>query len=211
MSAVAVLGASGGVGRRIVGRLLDRGHEVIAQTRSADRLSDLRGRARIAVFAPDGAEGYPGFLEGAEAAVMAIGTRRLGPTRLFSQTTGHLLQAMAARGVRRLVAITGVGAGETRGHGGFVYDRIVFPLFTARMYADKARQEEMIAASGLDWTLLRPAPFAKDAPDTPFRVITDYPTQATLTAITRDEVADFVVEELETGRCIGKRPFIGHE
>ena len=35
---------------------------------------------------------------------------------------------MKAAGVNRLVAVTGLGAGDSRGHGGILYDVVVFPL-----------------------------------------------------------------------------------
>jgi putative NADH-flavin reductase len=207
---VAVLGASGAVGRRVVERLLARGHAVSAQSRSAGRLGFLEGRGAAHVFDPRGSEGYAAFLKKADAALFALGTDARGKTTLFSEATGALLVAMAAAGVPRLVAITGVGAGETRGHGGFLYDRVIFPLFTRQRYADKDRQEAMIAQSGLDWTIVRPAPFSDTRRPGALTVLTDIPRDAKLTAITRDEVADFVVDELETGRHIGTRPFIGH-
>ena len=56
------------------------------------------------------------------------------------------------------VAITGIGSGETRGHGGFIYDRIIYSLFTRNRYQDKTRQEALIATSELDWIIVRPAP-----------------------------------------------------
>jgi hypothetical protein len=77
---------------------------------------------------------------------------------LFSNTR-ILIDAMVGHGVRRLVAITGVGAGETKGHGGFLYDCILYPLFTKRVYTDEGRQDELIRASPLDWVIVRPAPF----------------------------------------------------
>lgn len=207
---VAVLGASGGVGRRVAQRLAERGHAVAAQSRSAERLAFLEGRAALHAFDPRTGAGYAAFLEGADAAVFALGTDARGKTTLFSEATGALLVAMAAAGVPRLVAITGVGAGETRGHGGFLYDRVIFPLFTRARYADKERQEEMIAMSGLDWTIVRPAPFTERRKPGALTVLTEIPRAAKLTAITRDEVAEFVVDALETGRYIGTRPFIGH-
>ena len=91
--------------------------------------------------------------------VFALGVDATGPTSLFSDATKILITAMQAAGVRRLVAITGIGAGETRGHGGLIYDWIIFPLFTRHRYADKDRQEALIEASGLDWVIVRPAPF----------------------------------------------------
>jgi NAD(P)H-binding len=60
--------------------------------------------------------------------------------------------------------VTGVGAGETKGHGGFVYDRILYPLFTKGIYADKDKQEDLVRQSQTDWTLVRPAPFRSRTP-----------------------------------------------
>jgi len=117
-----VPGASGGVGRLLVEQALARGHVVTAQTRRAAKLAELAGRVRILEADPLDAAAIGRAVEGQEAALYALGTDRFGPTTFFSDSTRILLEAMARSGVRRLVAITGVGAGETRGHGGFWYD-----------------------------------------------------------------------------------------
>ena len=96
-------------------------------------------------------------LPGHDAVIFALGVDRRGRTTLFSDATLALVPAMNAAKVRRLIAVTGIGAGETRGHGGFIYDRLIFPLFTRERYADKDLQERIIEASGLDWTIVRPA------------------------------------------------------
>lgn len=210
ISAVAVLGASGGVGRRIVDRALAQGYEVAAQTRDAGKLDDIADRVRVHAFDPrDRAELGP-FLHAADAVVFALGVRTAGATTLFSDTTAALLPEMRNAGARRLIAITGVGAGDTRGHGGFVYDRIVFPLITRRIYRDKERQEALIADSGLDWTIVRPAPFADRPADGPLQVVTEVGPDTVLRRITRDEVAAFVVDQLASDAYLHQRPFIGH-
>lgn len=207
---VAVLGASGSVGRRIVDRLLDRGLEVACQTRVADRLAHLSGRAEIHAFDPRDATRLTEFVEKADAVIFALGTENFGATTLFSDVTAGLIPAMTQHRVQRLIAITGVGTGETRGHGGFFYDWIVFPLFTAKRYRDKDRQEELIAESGLDWIVVRPAPFADASSPGELEVYTEIGPKTRLTRITRDEVADFVVAQLDSDRYLKQRPFIGH-
>ena len=79
-----------------------------------------------------------------------------GGTSLFSQSTRVLVDAMKAAGVKRLVSVTGLGAGESRGHGGLLYDAVVFPLLLKRVYDDKDVQEWIIRSSELDWTIVRP-------------------------------------------------------
>lgn len=207
---VAVLGASGGVGRRVVARLLAAHHDVRCQTRTAAKLAEFSGRAEIHAFDPRDASQLAPFIEGVDAVVFALGVDRLGATTLFSDVTSTLIGAMRDHGVRRLVVITGVGAGETRGHGGFVYDWIIFPLFTRNRYRDKERQEELIARSDLDWVIVRPAPFVEKTRPTPLEVHTTLGPRTRLTGITRDEVADFVVAQITSDAYLRQFPFIGH-
>ena len=207
---VAVLGASGGVGRPIVERALESGYEVVCQTRNADKLADLAGRVRVVVFEPRDAGKLGQFVAGADAVIFALGVDASGATTLFSEVTEGLIAAMRQQRVKRLIAITGVGAGETRGHGGFLYDRIIFPLFTRQRYADKDRQEALIAASDLDWTIVRPAPFAKAGVAGAIEVHTRIARDTVLRRVTRAEVAAFVVEQIDSDRYQRQRPFIGH-
>lgn len=207
---VGILGASGGVGRRIAERLIRRGTPVRCQTRTALHLADIAEQAEVCAFEPTDAAALRGFVRDCGAVVYALGIDRLGATTLFSASTAALIGAMQGEHVDRLIAVTGVGAGETRGHGGFVYDRIVFPLFTRPRYADKDAQEALIARSGLRWTIVRPAPFRSATPAGPLEAHATVADDTVLTGITRDEVAQFVIDELDHGRFIGERPFIGH-
>jgi putative NADH-flavin reductase len=207
---VMILGASGGVGRLAVQVALAAGHEVTAQTRAAARLAELDPAVRVAEADPASLAALLPWLDGQDAVLYALGHRQFGPTTVFSDTTRALIEGMARCGVGRLVAITGVGAGETRGHGGWFYDRVIFPLFTARMYADKNRQEALIAASGLDWTILRPAPFAARVPPGPPEIHETVPPDLRLTRVTRAEVAEVAVGLLADPRSHHKRLFVGH-
>jgi putative NADH-flavin reductase len=207
---IAVLGASGGIGRRIVRRALGQGYALTCQTRTAGKLADVAGSVEIHAFAPTDAAALGTFVKGADAVIFALGVDAPGATTLFSDATQALAAAMQKAGVKRLIAVTGVGAGETRGHGGFFYDRIIFPLFTRQRYADKDRQEALIAASELDWIIVRPAPFAEAAATGPLQVHTRIAPETVLRRITRDEVAAFVVAQIGDDRYLRQRPFIGH-
>jgi len=207
---IAVLGASGGVGRLIVGRALDQGFAVVCQTRDARKLAHIAARVRVDPFDPTDQAKLGEFLRGADVVIFALGVDTTGPTTLFSDVTAALIAAMSRERVKRLIAITGVGAGETRGHGGFFYDRIIYPLFARKRYTDKDRQEALIAASDLDWIIVRPAPFADRRVPGTMEIHTRIAPDTVLRHITRDEVAAFVVDQFDSDRYLHQRPFIGH-
>lgn len=204
-----VIGASGGVGTALLREAAARGHAITAQTRLPGKIA-ATDAVHVAIGAPTDADFLRRHLVGQDAVVSCLGIDHRGRTTLFSDATRALLAAMAEAGVRRLVAVTGIGAGDTRGHGGWFYNRIVFPLFTRNRYADKDRQEALIAQSGLDWTIVRPAPFAARAGAGALQVHTDVPPGLQLGSITRAEVASFILDALEQGRFIRRKPFIGH-
>lgn len=204
-----ILGASGGVGSLLVKAALESGHQITAQTRRAEKLP-MRDGVTVAVGDPTNQNYLQRYLQGQDAAAYCLGVDRSGRTTLFSDSTRTLVEALNASGVRRLVAVTGVGAGETRGHGGWLYNRMIFPLFTRNRYADKDRQEAIIRASDLDWTIVRPAPFSSRAGPGPLQVHTVVTPALQLRSVTREEVARFVLQVLENGTYLRQAPFIGH-
>ena len=99
-------------------------------------------------------------LAGADAVIQTLGVSPnpvliFSGTRLFSEATRILVDAMEARAVKRLICVTGLGAGDSRGHGGLLYNTIL-ALLLGRVYADKDAQEWIIRRSRLDWTIVRP-------------------------------------------------------
>ncbi|MDX3928913.1 MAG: NAD(P)H-binding protein [Shinella sp.] len=204
-----VLGASGGVGSRLLEQAVKRGHQITAQTRSQGKLAETSS-LRVIVGAPTDEAFLKQHLAGHDAVILCTGVDSIGKTTLFSDTTKAVVAAMQDDGIKRLVAITGIGAGDTRGHGGWFYNWVVYPLFTRNRYTDKDRQETIIERSGLDWTIVRPAPFTSKAGAGPWRVCTEIPRDLQLRSITRDEVAAFILDTLESGGFIREKPFIGH-
>jgi len=207
---VLILGASGGVGREVLKQGLDRGYSLTAQTRSAAMLGELAQRVWVLEASPTDPARMREAVQDQDAVVFALGVDATGRTTLFSDATRVLIAAMQEAGVRRLVTITGVGAGETRGHGGFFYDWIIYPLFTRHRYADKEKQEALIEASNLDWVIVRPAPFSEKPGTGPLQVHTRVTRDTILRRITRAEVATFVLDQLRSDQYLRTKPFIGH-
>jgi hypothetical protein len=159
---------------------------------------------------PGNAAALAGAVAGQDAVIYALGFRGRGEVSFFSATTKALIAAMQASGPQRLIAITGVGAGDTKGHGGFFYDHLIYPLFTKNLYADKDRQEALVRASRLDWTILRPAPFKTRPGNEPFHILTAVAPGTRLSSVTPAEVAGLALDCADRGllrpRCRGLGP-----
>lgn len=191
---IVVIGASRGIGLETVKAALAEGHAVHAMARTAPPLAHEKLAWHLGDVTQPSA--FDDALENAHAVVLCLG---LGPTRkpvtLFSDTTRALLPAMTKQGLRRLVCVTGIGAGDSKFHGGFVYDRITQPLLLKTIYEDKDRQEQMLWGCGLDWTIVRPG-FLTDGPRTgKVRVLTNL-EGVKARKISRADVGDFLVRAL---------------
>lgn len=207
---VLILGATGTVGREVLAQALALGYGVRTLVRDPAKIA-VRHR-NLEVMAGDAlnAGDVDRAVEGQEAVVYCLGERVLGKeTTLFSDTTRILVGAMEKHGVKRLVALTGIGAGDSKGHGGWLYDWIIYPLFTKKIYQDKDRQEELIRGSSLDWTIMRAACFT-DGPKGGKLRATDQLEGVTIASITRADTAAFLLEQLGSKQWWRRSPLVGY-
>jgi putative NADH-flavin reductase len=158
MANVLIIGASRGIGLETVRAALRAGHSVRALARSAAGIPiEDANLDKVAGNALD-PDTISSALQDIGVVIQTLGvdfSPRLifEGTRLFSESTRILVDAMKAAGVKRLITVTGLGAGDSRGHGGLLYDAVVFPLLLKRVYNDKDVQEWIVRSSRLDWTL----------------------------------------------------------
>ena len=211
MAIILVVGASRGIGLETVKRALDAGHDVRALARSAERITiDHPALTKISADATD-QQALTDALKGADAVVQTLGVKArpstiFQPVDLFSKATRALLPAMRQAGVRRLIAVTGFGAGDSRGHGG-LFHKIGFNLFLRRAYDDKDVQENLIRDSELNWTIVRPVILYDGARTGNYHVLTD-PKSWRLGFISRANVADFLIRQIDDDRYVGATPVI---
>lgn len=205
---IAVIGASQGVGLELLKIALEEGHEVTALLRDPSRLSIAHARLKIVRGDILEAASVAAATSGQDAVCVCIGippTRK--PVTVFSQGIGNVLAAMKREPHQKLIAVSGIGAGDSKGHGGFFYDRVINPLLLATIYADKDRLESIIKASSVQWLVVRPG-FLTNGPRTGKYRVMENLAGVTAGKISRLDVADFMLKQLATPTLFGKTPLL---
>ncbi len=193
---VLVIGGTRGIGRAVVVAAHAAGHTLTVLARTASAFSEPVTGIRFVVGDAGDAADIDRAVAGQHAVVWAVGirpTRR--PVHLFSRGTQFLIAAMRRHEVRRLLCVTGLGAGDSRGHGGFLYDRVWRPLLLRSTYDDKDRQEAQLRESGLDWTIVRPATLTNGPATGLYHALTVI-DGVRARRIARADVAAFIVDNL---------------
>jgi putative NADH-flavin reductase len=204
-----VIGASKGIGLEAVAAALKAGHRVRAFARSADgiavRHANLEKRRGNALKQAD----VEAALEGIDAVIQTLGVPArdlIGPVSLFSEATRVLVPAMERRGVKRLIAVTGFGAGDSRVAINWL-QMGPFRLFLGRAYDDKTVQERIIKESDLDWTIVRPGVLIPGPASGRYKALAE-PSQWRNGFISRGDVADFVVKQVAATQYVRKAPVL---
>ncbi|MFT5573874.1 MAG: putative NADH-flavin reductase [Cryomorphaceae bacterium] len=204
---ILIFGGSSGIGLETTRLALERGHNVTSITRRPERmpiehknLANLKGD----ITKP---ETYSQQFNGQNIIISSIGLGSREPTTVYSGGMQSVLQAMQEAEVQRVISITGIGAGDSKGHGGFFYDRILNPLMLKEDYKDKTRQEQILRNSSAKWTIVRPGFLTNEQSEQTYRVIQDM-QGFTSGDVARADVAHFLTALAEQGSYINKTVFL---
>lgn len=206
---IAVVGASGGTGSYVVGHALASGFHVTAIVRDPRRVPLQHPALRVVqadVMVPTT---LLGLLDGHEAVIVTLGTlpegadraRRQAALPVCSQGTANIVAEMRTAAVKRLVVLSAAGVGESRGTGRHLVGQVL-PRVLRRIVDDKERQEAIVRASGLRWTLLRPVRFNRHPASGEVEVGEDL--RWGWGTVSRDDVAEVMVKLLDQRSSYGK-------
>jgi putative NADH-flavin reductase len=204
---IIVFGPTGGTGRQLVAQALAARHDVTAFTRDPAAVGPCAG---LTVMAGDTCDqdSVERAIAGHDAVLCALGGR---PWRrrayVCSSAIRQIAPAMAKHGVRRLVAISTFGAGDTRPHVGWLARLLLFGVILRSEVADKEAMERELSATDLDWTVVRVG------------LLTDKPARGTWRAaddasirgmgnISRADVAAFMLAQLDGKAWFRRRPVV---
>jgi len=196
---IVVFGASRGVGFQVVQQALEQGHTVTAFARS----SSFSDHPNLKVVQGDvfDLEAVSKAVQGQEAVVVALGAGNKAADQTRSQGTAHIVRAMQQHGVRRVVAVSSFGVGDSRK--GLIAN--LAWLFLRAALEEHERQERALMESGLDWTIVRPTGLTNGAKTGVYKI-----GRSGRGRISRADVADFILKALRDPNYIRKALVISY-
>lgn len=208
MSVIAVFGASGRTGLRLVSRATAQGHTLHALVRPSTRFAVAPG-VKVLRGSLDDSHAIRAALAGTHAVCCVFGPHAAHAEPFCARGTSRIMCGMRAEGVRRIVCVTGAMRGDLPAN-------VSAPMRAlARFYrsrvprdaSDAAEQETLLMASGLDWTIVKP-PRLTDEPATN-RVQHGMRLRVGLLShIGRDDLAAFLLAELLRPRHLHQRVYV---
>ena len=189
---ILVAGSRGAVGRFLIDKLVARGHDVTGMVRSESQRDDLlQTGARATLADVSRKETLDAAMAGQDAVVFAAGSKGKAVEAVDRDGAIHLCDTAKNVGVRRLVLLSSIYAGRPEQG----------PENLRRYLHAKHEADAYVAASGLDYTILRPG-YLNDEPGTG-KIQTGDAFDGTDAQISREDVAEVIAASLAEPGTIG--------
>jgi putative NADH-flavin reductase len=216
---LTVIAATGGVGRQLLSQALDAGHDVTAVVRNPAKVPPELRHARIVTA--DLASPEPAVLEaaiaGTDAVVSGLGPASTSDAGIASRGTAAIAAAMKVTGARRLIVVSACPVGTVPSRlrpdpprhdpgDGFFMRHLGAPFAKrafGKVYVDLAAMEDLLAESGLDWTVIRPPRLTNKPLTGRYRAATGQNVRGGW-LIPRADVAHLMLAALDRPQTIGK-------
>jgi putative NADH-flavin reductase len=204
---IALLGGTGMAGGYILREALASGYSLRVLSRSPEKLAYLG--ERITVVGGDARDPsvIGKLLAGSDVVISAIGPSGAAPQKLSTTVTGNILAAMDRQGLERYIVVSGGGVavpGDDRNFTGWLIRQLVRLRYPS-ILADKQAEYALLAASDVDWTLVRcPLIESNDYQRTPHASL-DSPSSFILRA---GELARFIIGQIEKPDYVQQAPFL---
>lgn len=203
MARIALIGATGNVGARLLAELVSRGHHVTAIARHPDKVPAQAGVTAVRADANDSA-GLAAALKGHDAVVSAV--------RFLDSDPDKLLAAVRGAGVKRYLVVGGA-ASLFVAPGKRLLDQPEFPdAYKAEATRGAAFLDALQGVNDIDWTFLSPsAMFVPGERTGHFRTAQDeLLVGATGSTISYEDYAIAMVDEIEQPAHVRQRFTVGY-
>jgi putative NADH-flavin reductase len=205
---IAVFGATGRAGRHIVEQALARGHEVVAFTRSPEKLNFEHSSLDFVEGDIRESDKVNTAVEGVEAVISALGPTENEPSFAVSKGTRNIVEAMERHGVQRLVISAGAAVRVPKDRPKLInrFFNLLVRVFSRWVFEDMKCSVEIVRQSALKWTIVRIPRLIDDEPTGEVKAA--YVGRGMGMRVTRADMAGFMLDQLEDDTYLQQAPAI---
>ncbi len=160
---IVVFGANGPTGRLLTAQALAAGHRVTAFTRQPGSFPLAHENLTVTAGDVHDAASVAAAIGGQDAVLSTLGVPYgKEAITVYSDGLANIVAGMREHRVARLVCVSSSATDPTAGtHGGWFFEHVLQAYVTGvlgkTLYDDMRRMEALVAASDLDWTIVRPS------------------------------------------------------
>lgn len=204
-----IIGGTGKTGQELIKQALEQGHSVTALVRNPDKLKIANPNLSVIKGNVLDLKSFDRSISGHDAVLSALGHKRyIIRTTILSEGTKNIIDAMQKQNVKRLICITALGINDSRFKLGLYYTLFTIPLILFFYFLDKSKQERIIIKSDLDWTIVRPGQLTNGKKSLKYRHGSDTGNYIITKMISRANVADFMIRQLNNNTYLRMTPGI---
>lgn len=199
-----IFGASGATGRHLVKLALDQDFSVTAFVRDPAKISIKHANLSIIQGNVMDLQAVDQAIMGQDIVISALGANK--PYRfdpVVVEGMANIIRSMEANGVLRLIYLSTVAAGEGRRDAGFLI-RVIAPKLLRTEIAGHQKREQMIRSSRLNWTIVQAPMLTNGPPQKNYRTGEQLKSGRFANAISRADVADFMIGQTRDPHFNGK-------
>jgi putative NADH-flavin reductase len=211
---IAIFGASGATGRLLTERSLALSYNITALVRRPEEFG-FRDQVRIVQGSAFDAAAVAATVRGADVVLSALGAKSpFKKEDVLARAVPLIVAAMREQGVRRIVALGSAGAEATSldkqpAYRRWIVQRIVYNYVLKYPVEEQIAQYKVLAASGLEWTMVMPPMLSNAAGRGMARIRVDGEALPRNGArISRSDVAGFMMRQVEGRDWVGKGVYV---
>lgn len=211
-----ILGATGRTGVHILEQAISRGYEVNVLVRNPGKINISSEKLTIFDGTPENREDVRRAMIGCDAVIVALNILRtsdnpwakiVSPTNLISTSIKNVITCMKELEVSRIVTLSAQGAGDSFPENPAILKWIINNSNLSVSYKEHAEQENLLQASDLAFTVLRPMGL-KNSPLTKNLLVSYGGNPKPKLTISRAHVAKFALDILSNDSFYRKMPTI---
>lgn len=215
---ILLLGATGRTGKLALDAILQNGYEVNCLVRDIDKIEKNR---RINLFkgTPTNIKDLEKAILGCECVISIVNISRTSdfpwarlrtPKKFISNTIKNVIALAKEHKIKRVIVCSAWGVAETEKDIPFWFRALIKFSNIGIAYKDHKKQEELLAKSNLDWTIVRPAGLTNSKRSQKVRESIENKPKPSLT-ISRLAVANYIVNTIYNDKLIQNKVVISKD